>query len=512
MRTLLINIFFLFTFGVLCSQNANGAEIKLPEFENDSIYKSLVEKRQEFRNKESVLNTKLDSLRNYYSAAPDSLRNIIGEKILSVESELYGIRAQIAEADQKINIVEQQYLIQSIRNEGKPDSTGTTNPTQSNFRKHRYLLNNRFLAQNLPAEEFRKLRTVQKNEPLVKQLVEEFNANYQQLDSLSREYQTVSTQSKADSLYRRYMILSEQSARLDDSLGRLWTPCYDTKIYAYSYLLDRINRTDVLEDMNNKLNEARAAHQNEDGTQLQSLKFATLANQRSVVLNYELALAEVLDLTEAADSIRTELEKIPESSNLTLRRIVLQPLDFTPYCRVTTTPTHIYTTRNPIPKHQKPEVARVYKILLGTFQKAQQPNIFRKVSPLSYERTEGGKYRYYAGLYKNYDEVMEDIERLKEIGFRRPEPVVWEDGVYRNLAEESENSYRVEFTCPGGVISNTIRALIDVFAKDKETSRINTETGVVYIIGTFDTENKAQELVDALNRMEGVNAKLTQNE
>ena len=211
-------------------------------------------------------------------------------------------------------------------------------------------------------------------------------------------------------------------------------------------------------------------------------------------------------------SVVDELEKIPESSNLTLRRIVLQPLDFTPYCRVTTTPTHIYTTRNPIPKHQKPEVARVYKILLGTFQKAQQPNIFRKVSPLSYERTEGGKYRYYAGLYKNYDEVLEDIERLKEIGFRRPEPVVWEDGVYRNLAEESENSYRVEFTCPNGVISNTIKALIDVFAKGKETSRINTETGVVYIIGTFDTENKAQELVDALNRMDGVKAKLTQNE
>ena len=221
MRTLLINIFFLFTFGVLCSQNANGAEIKLPEFENDSIYKSLVEKRQEFRNKESVLNTKLDSLRNYYSAAPDSLRNIIGEKILSVESELYGIRAQIAEADQKINIVEQQYLIQSIRNEGKPDSTGTTNPTQSNFRKHRYLLNNRFLAQNLPAEEFRKLRTVQKNEPLVKQLVEEFNANYQQLDSLSREYQTVSTQSKADSLYRRYTRLSLGSFCID-SIKRTW--------------------------------------------------------------------------------------------------------------------------------------------------------------------------------------------------------------------------------------------------------------------------------------------------
>lgn len=512
MRTFFIKLVIIFIFGTLCSRNANGAEIKLPEFENDSIYKSLVEKRQEFRVKESELNLKLDSLRNYYSAAPDSLKNIIGEKILSVENDLYGVRAQIAEADQKINIVEQQYLIQSIRSGNKQDTVQAANPTQSNFRKHRDLLRNRFLSQNLPGEEYRKLRTAQQAESSVKELVAEFKKNYQHLDSLSREYQTVSTQSRADSLYRIYMILSERCASLDDSLGAVWTPCYDTKIYAYSYLLDRINRTDVLEDMNNKLNEARIAYQSEDGSQLQSLKFATLGRQRSVVLNYELALAEVLDLTEAADSIRAELENMPETSSLALKRIELQPLDFTPYSRVTTTPTVIYNTRNPIPKHTEPEVARVYKILLGTFLKAQQATIFRKVSPLSYERLSNGKYRYYAGLYKNYDEVLEDIEKLKALGFKRPEPVIWENGVYRNLAEDSESSFRVEFTCPGGVISNTMKALIDVFAKDKETSKINTPEGVMYIIGTFDTENRARELADALNRMEGVSAKITENE
>ncbi|MBO5710816.1 MAG: hypothetical protein J6R62_04785, partial [Rikenellaceae bacterium] len=69
MRTFFIKLVIIFIFGTLCSRNANGAEIKLPEFENDSIYKSLVEKRQEFRVKESELNLKLDSLRNYYSAA-----------------------------------------------------------------------------------------------------------------------------------------------------------------------------------------------------------------------------------------------------------------------------------------------------------------------------------------------------------------------------------------------------------------------------------------------------------
>ena len=80
---------------MLC-ENGYGVEVKLSEFENDSIYKSLVEKREEFRIKERELNSTLDSLRNYYSVAPDSLRNIIGEKILSVENDLYGIRAQIA--------------------------------------------------------------------------------------------------------------------------------------------------------------------------------------------------------------------------------------------------------------------------------------------------------------------------------------------------------------------------------------------------------------------------------
>jgi hypothetical protein len=57
-----------------------------------------------------------------------------------------------------------------------------------------------------------------------------------------------------------------------------------------------------------------------------------------------------------------------------------------------------------------------------------------------------------------------------------------------------------------------MKALIDVFAKDKETSKINTPEGVMYIIGTFDTENRARELADALNRMEGVSAKITENE
>lgn len=512
MRTFLINIFVLFIFGTMLCENGYGVEVKLSEFENDSIYKSLVEKREEFRIKERELNSTLDSLRNYYSVAPDSLRNIIGEKILSVENDLYGIRAQIAETDQQINIVEQQQLVQSIRNNNKPDSSQTATPTQSNFRKTRYLLNNRFLSQNLPREEFQKLRKAQYIEKQVSELIDKFRANYQELDSLNRGYQTVTTQRKADSLYHRYMILSEQSATLDDSLGRAWTQCYDTKIYAYSYLLDRINRTDVLEEMNTKLNEARSANIGEDGVQLQSLKFATLGSQRSVVLNYELALAEVLDLNEAADSIRSELEKISSFSDLAVKRIVLNPLDFTPYSRISTSAAQPYNSRNSIPKHQTPEVPQVYKILLGTFQKAQQANIFRKVTPLSCERLANGKYRYYAGLYKNYDEVLEDIEKLKALGFRRPEPVVWENGVYRNLAEESENSYRVEFTCPNGVIDNKTKALIDVFAKDKETSKINTPSGVVYIIGTFDVKEKAQELADALNRMEGIEAKLTQNE
>ncbi len=487
----------------------NAANCKFAESKNDSIYNSLLDNRLEFKGHEARLNIELDSLRKSYSVAPDSIKVALSERILSIESQLYEVRAQIAEADFKINAIEQKNLMSAIR--GDKENQETPNqPTETNFKKSRYLLDNRFLIQNLPIEEFRKLRNIQENESLVKELVVAFKNNYAKLNDLKLQYDSVKTQAQADSLFNEYLTLTAQSVEFEDSLSRIWIPCYDTKIYAYSYLLDKINRIDLLEELNNKLqaNQVSSA----DYKDVQSQQFAMLGQQKSAILNYELTLAEVLDLSEAADSLNSEHTYSKDSMNLMLPRIELQPLDFTPYSRVTTTPEHPYSVRNPIPKHERPQVPVIYKILLGTFLKVQPISIFRKVSPLSLERLANGRYRYYAGLYKNYDEMMEDIDYLKTLGFRRPEPVVWENGEFRNLAEDVGKAYRVEFKCKDNLLNDKIKEQLNLLAQGKETSRVNAEMGVTYIIGIFESRIEAMKLVEALNKLEEVTAKVSEAE
>ena len=508
MRLSFISKFFLIIL-LFCTSTIYAANLTFPEFKNDSIYKSLVNNRLSLKSDENRLNVKLDSLRKYYSTAPDSARNTLSEKILSIESQLYEVRSNIADTDLKINSIEQKNLLQTIRNGYKTDSENQNNLTESNFKKSRYLLNNRFLVQNLPIDEVQKLRSVQKNETIIKNLETEFKNNYAQLDKIKNEYDSVKTQYQADSLFEIYSTLTKQGLILEDSLEKIWTPSFDTKIYIYNYLLDKINRIDLLEDLNVKFNEIQSTNIDENS---QSERFASLVQYRTMILNYELAIAEVFDLTEAYDSLKSEFDNIQNTPKISFPKIELQRLDFTPYSRVTTKSEQPYTSKNPIPRHQQPQVPIVYKIQLGTFQKIQPVSIFRKVQPLSIERLPNGHYRYYAGLYKNYEELLEDIEYLKKIGFRRPEPVVWDRGVYINLAQDEGKVFRVEFSCKDNILNDSIRELISVYAQEKETSRINTDTETLFVVGTFESRVNALELTRALNNLENVSAKVTEVE
>jgi hypothetical protein len=108
--------------------------------------------------------------------------------------------------------------------------------------------------------------------------------------------------------------------------------------------------------------------------------------------------------------------------------------------------------------------------------------------------------------------MMEDIDYLKTLGFRRPEPVIWENGEFRNLAEDVGKAYRVEFKCKDNLLNDKIKEQLNLLAQGKETSRVNAEMGVTYIIGIFESRIEAMKLVEALNKLEEVTAKVSEAE
>ena len=59
---------------------------------------------------------------------------------------------------------------------------------------------------------------------------------------------------------------------------------------------------------------------------------------------------------------------------------------------------------------------------------------------MCYEKNDEERYVYYAGAFKEASEAESAYEQLKKMGFRKPEIVVWEDGLYRMIGEPNAES------------------------------------------------------------------------
>ena len=93
------------------------------------------------------------------------------------------------------------------------------------------------------------------------------------------------------------------------------------------------------------------------------------------------------------------------------------------------------------------------------------------------------------------------------MGFRKPEIVVWKNGVFEMIggeladaAQSEQTLYRVEIVGQGETISESIREVTDKQAADKELSRIVTDQGTyIYSVGSFESREEADSLCRAVN-------------
>jgi hypothetical protein len=124
-------------------------------------------------------------------------------------------------------------------------------------------------------------------------------------------------------------------------------------------------------------------------------------------------------------------------------------------------------------------------------------------------KTEEDKHRYFAGGFATEAEADEAQIKLKNMGFRRPEVVVWRDGVYANLVEEREAAaemtqvFRVEIS-GAEQMTDELRSVLDSLAMDKDITRINGR----FIVMSFAVRDDADKLAEALSAIDGVTAEV----
>lgn len=477
------------------SAGAQGVQPRIAGLEGDRTYMDLLAEDGRQQQREDSVVRAVEQARLRLREDPENRPAYSGE-ILRLEQELFTIRNARGKLIDRINTIEQEWVLSNL-DVATPDpmpQTETLAPLPDSLCR-RYLVDNLFFRDNLPAPDYRALLRAQRLERVADAYVRQYRDNYRQMQELAAAYDTVRNERAAADLEQRYHAIEGMNRVLCDSLTQTWSYIFDNKTYAYDYLLDKLGQDEELAQREEAMNAARRRL-----TDLEGAYFSDAVTgyyvQKQVVDDYEAGLARMLGLVEARDSLVAAGERLRGVDYL-LPPIAWHERFFLDYQPLGFSSAPTYNYRNPIPECRIYDRGTIYRVLLGTFRERQSPSIFRGTSPLSFLRTADGRFAYYAGGFETRAEAIDAQRLLKERGFKRPEIVVWNDGVAANLAETEgadQVAFRVEVQGVEPLSEQVLRALAAA-AGGHELTRVGERTVVV---GPFEDKASAVRAAETL--------------
>ena len=476
-----------------------SVEPRIAGLEGNEEYMSLLRE-------DALLQMREDSIVNAVERARKQLREDpanrqqYSQDILQLESRIFEVRNAKGRLIGRINTIEQEWVLASLNGAASlPEEPAAGNPaaTLPDSLKVRNLVYNPCFGEQLPAPDYAALLKAQGLELDAVDYVNRWFANYGTLSELAGAYAAAQTEAEAVEIYDKYNTLQGFNRVLADSLSGAWNYIFDNKSYAYGYLMDKQGQDAILAREEERLSEA--------ARQLSALRGETASEavadyflRKKVLVGYETAVADVLGLTSARDSLRGVTAQL-EAIDFRLPRIEVAERYFLDYDSIAFSATPKYSYQHPIPECTVYEHGTIYRILLGTFNTKRAVSTFRGAYPLSYLVNDDKKWCYYAGGFATKEEAEAAQKLLKSKGFVRPEIVVWIDGQYRNLSRDAEAqqvAYRVEITGTEA-LSEAVKTVIADTAGECELSRVGQQ---LFVVGMFDDKAVADRMAAAVTQ------------
>lgn len=484
------------TVGVLQAQQPK-VEARIAGLEGNAEYMSLLNQDAQLQIREDSIVNAVERMRRLLREDP-AKRQQYSQDILQLESKIFEIRNAKGRLIDRINTIEQEWVLASLNGAAQqPAGPVEKSPDAAvpDSLKVRNLVDNLYFREHLPAEDYAALREAQKQELQAVDYVNRYFANHSTIAQLAETYAAVQTEPEAIEVFERYNALQGLNHALADSLAAVWNDVFDNKSYAYGYLLDKMGKEEVLAREEEALSEA--------ARQLTALQGETASDavadyflRKRVIVDYEAAVAGVLALDAARDSLRGVAAQL-ESIDFRLPRVEVAERYFLDYDSVAVLSKQMYSYQNPIPECKVYANGTIYRILLGTFNTKRAAATFRGAYPLCYQINDDGKWCYYTGGFATLAEAEAAQAMLKKRGFVRPEIVVWTDGAARNLSLDSEAPkivYRVEITGTDA-LSDDVKQVIAATAEGYELSRVGNQ---LFVVGTFADKAVADRLAEAI--------------
>jgi hypothetical protein len=152
----------------------------------------------------------------------------------------------------------------------------------------------------------------------------------------------------------------------------------------------------------------------------------------------------------------------------------------------------------------------VYQIQIFSSNAKAGVSKLKGLSPVFETRTATGRYIYRVGLFRNYSDVLSNLNSVKRAGFRSAFIVAFNDGKEINVATarslEAKNRetvlYEVRIDTAGGELDPTAADGIRQQAPDKDIARVEMSDGTnVFVVGPFTDKAKADNLASFITAM-----------
>ena len=226
---------------------------RIEGLESNDEYMSLLYDARHLEEQEDSIKQVIAQNRKAFAAEPEN-RQQYGDVILNLEEELFDLRNRMGEVNDRINTIEQEWLIANMdamyasrdsvsaadsvdtvavaADSLAQDSLAVIEPTSSR------LVSADAFRQVLSDADYDALQRAQDNELKVVEYINMLSENNMAMQTLDRQYAATQDAEEGERLYANYKVIDGLCRSLNDSIAQVWSTIFDAKSYAYSLLLE----------------------------------------------------------------------------------------------------------------------------------------------------------------------------------------------------------------------------------------------------------------------------------
>ena len=144
----------------------------------------------------------------------------------------------------------------------------------------------------------------------------------------------------------------------------------------------------------------------------------------------------------------------------------------------------------------------VYQIQIFSLSTRASVPSLRGLSPVFEEITPAGRYVYRAGVFRTYNDVLSNLNKVKKAGFRTAYVTAFYDGepvpVSKARAMEKKTRtvslYQIVIVPHDGVLPDLAVSAIEQICGKKDIAKTEKDGKITYIVGTFDDRNIVEKV------------------